>query len=313
MANRTPVASYPPSRRRGGRLLRREAVDGYLMIAPWILGILLFTGGPLLFNLALIFLDWSILTPPKFAGLDNVSRLLSDRFVPIALYNTAYYTLIYVPLHVVIALLAAIALNSRVRGQHVFRTIYYLPSITPQVASVMLWLWIFNPEFGLANVLLRGIGLPARMWFADPDWAKPGLIIMGLWTLGSAMLIFLAGLQGVPDVLYEAAQIDGASGFNQFRHVTLPMISPVIFFNVVVGIIGSFQVFTSAYIISGGQGGPANSTLFLVLYLFRQGFEFFRMGYAATVSWLLFLIVLGFTALQFYMARRWVHYEGSLR
>ncbi|MBI2939629.1 MAG: sugar ABC transporter permease [Chloroflexi bacterium] len=283
------------------------------MIAPWILGLVIFTAAPLLFNLGLIFMEWSILTPPKFAGLGNLERLLGDRLVPIALYNTAYYTFIYVPLHVVSALLAAMALNARLRGQHFFRTVYYLPSITPQVANVMLWMWIFNPEFGLANVLLRAVRLPPALWFADPEWAKPGLILMGLWTLGSAMIIFLAGLQGVPEPLYEAAKIDGATSWDQVWHVTLPMISPVIFFNFVVGVIGSFQVFTSAYIISGGQGGPANSTLFLVLYLFRQGFEFFRMGYAATISWLLFLIILGFTGLQFYLARRWVYYEGSAR
>jgi multiple sugar transport system permease protein len=298
---------------RQSRLLRREAIDGYVMIGPWLLGLVIFTAGPLLFNFGLIFMHWSILTPPRFAGLENLERLVGDRFIPISLYNTAYYTFIYVPLHVISALLAAIALNVRLPGQHVFRTLYYLPSITPQVANVMLWLWIFNPEFGLANVFLRGVGLPAPEWFIDPTWAKPGIIVMMLWTLGSAMIIFLAGLQGVPEPLHEAAKIDGATTLQLFRHVTLPMISPVIFFNFVVGLIGSFQVFTAAFIISAGQGGPANSTLFLVLYLYRQGFEFFRMGYAATVSWLLFVIVLLFTALQFYLARRWVYYEGGLR
>lgn len=301
------------ARRRRSGLLRQEAIDGLVMIAPWLIGFILFTAGPLLFNLALIFMDWSILTPPRFAGLGNLERFFTDRFIPISLYNTAYYTFIYVPLHVISALLAAMALNVKLRGQSIFRTIYYLPSVTPQVANVMLWLWIFNPEFGLANVLLKGLGLPAPDWFVDPYWAKPGLIIMNLWTLGSAMVIFLAGLQGVPEILYEAARIDGATSWHLFRHITLPMISPVIFFNFVVGIIGSFQIFTSAFIVSNGQGGPANSTLFLVLYLYRQGFEFFRMGYAATISWFLFILVLIFTGLQFLIARRWVYYEGSFR
>ena len=299
-----------PARR--SRLLRREAIDGYLFIGPWFIGFIAFVAGPMLFSLALIFLNWSILTPPTFAGLSNFRTLLSDALVPVSLYNTAYYTFLYVPLHVTLALCAALALNNRVRAVGVFRTVYYLPSITPSVAAVILWLWILNPDFGLMNLLLRRLHIPTPQWFVDPVWAKPALILMALWALGGAMIIFLAGLQNVPQELYEAASIDGAGWWSRFWGVTLPMLSPVIFFNLVVGIIGSFQVFTSVFVISDGQGSPANSTLFLVLYLYQNGFFFYRMGYASAIAWLLFVIVLIFTGLQFLGARRWVHYEGGL-
>lgn len=300
-----------PVRRSG--LLRQEAIDGYLFIAPWLAGFVLWVAGPMLFSLALVVLNWSLLTPPTFAGLSNFRALLSDELIPVSLYNTAYYTFIFVPLHVALALLAALALNLRIRAVGLFRTVYYLPSITPTVASAMLWLWVFNPDFGLVNLLLRRIHLPTLQWFVDPTWAKPALIIMALWSLGGAMIIFLAGLQNIPQELYEAASIDGADFWARFWGVTLPMLSPVIFFNLVVGIIGSFQIFTTVFIISNGQGGPANSTLFLVLYLYQNGFVFFKMGYASLIAWVLFLIVLLFTGLQFLVARKWVHYEGSLQ
>jgi multiple sugar transport system permease protein len=298
-------------RRDRSALLRREAIDGYLFIGPWLLGFILWIAGPMLFSLALIFMNWSLLTPPTFAGLDNLTKLLQDDLVPTALYNTAYYTFLFVPLHALTALAAALALNNRVRGVGVFRTAFYLPSITPAVATVILWLWILDPEFGLATVLLHRLHVPSPQWFVDPTWAKPALILMALWGLGSAMIVFLAGLQGIPVELYEAASIDGAGAGDRFWAVTLPMLSPVIFFNLVVGIIGSFQVFTSVFIISNGSGGPSNSTLFLVLYLHQNGFVYFKMGYASAIAWLLFVIVLIFTGLQFLGARRWVHYEGG--
>ncbi len=298
-------------RRRSG-LRRQEAIDGYLFIAPWLIGFVLWIAGPMLFSLALIFLNWSLLSPPSFAGLSNFSTLLSDELIPVSLYNTAYYTFIFVPLHVILALLAALALNLRIRLVGVFRTVYYLPSITPTVASAMLWLWVFNPDFGLVNLLLRRVHLGTLQWFVDPIWAKPALIVMALWSLGGAMIIFLAGLQDIPQELYEAASIDGAGYWARFWGVTLPMLSPVIFFNLVVGIIGSFQIFTTVFIISNGSGGPANSTLFLVLYLYQNGFVFFKMGYASLIAWVLFAIVLIFTGIQFLVARKWVHYEGGI-
>lgn len=296
---------------RRSALLRQEAIDGYLFIGPWLIGFILWIAGPMVFSFVLIFLNWSLLSPPTFAGLSNFTTLFSDELIPVTLYNTAYYTFIFVPLHVTLALIAALALNLRVRAVGLFRTVYYLPSITPTVASAMLWLWVFNPDFGLVNLMLRKVHGPTLQWFVDPVWAKPALIIMALWALGGAMIIFLAGLQNIPQELYEAASIDGANFWSRFWGVTLPMLSPVIFFNLVVGIIGSFQIFTTVFIISNGQGGPANSTLFLVLYLYQSGFVFFKMGYASLIAWILFVIVLIFTGLQFLVARRWVHYEGG--
>jgi len=266
----------------------------------------------MLFSFALIFMDWSILTRPSFAGLENFRRLVHDRLFYIALENTAYYTLIAVPLQLVTNLVVALGLNLKLRGIDIFRTVYYMPTIIPQVANVMLWMWIFNPEFGLANVLLTRLGLPKVAWFWDPHWAKNAMILMTLWGFGTGMIVFLAALQGVPQELHEAGQLDGANAFQLLRYVTLPVITPVIFFNLCIGIIGSFQIFTTAYIVSDGKGGPANSTLFLVLYLFRNGFEFFRMGYASMIAWVLFVIVLIVTLIQFKLARRWVYYEGEM-
>jgi multiple sugar transport system permease protein len=299
------------------RLLRQEQLDAYLCLAPWAIGQVVFVIGPMLFSFALTFMDWSLLSPPQFVGLDNFQRLLEDELFYTALYNTAYYTFLAVPLHLLIALVVALAVNLPLRGINAIRTIYYMPSITPQVASIILWLWIFNPEWGLANAVLRLLGWgDPPLWFADPDWAKLTFVIISLWGFGEAMIIFLAGLQGIPETLYEAARIDGAGFVALFRHITLPMLTPVIFFNLVIGIIGSFQVFTAAFIATnreGGLGGPANSTLFLVLYLYKHGFSYFRMGYASLLAWVLFAIILAFTVLQFRMARRWVHYEGEAR
>jgi len=298
-----------PRVRRRSRLLRQERIDGFLFIGPWLLGFLIWIAGPMLFSLYLVGMDWSLLSAPHFVGLDNLRTLKDDDLFFISLKNTAYYTFIAVPLHLLLALAVALCMNVKLRFVNVFRTIYYMPSITPQVASVILWVWIFNPDFGLANALLRWLRLPTLLWLQDPATAKPTFIIMSLWGIGSTMIIFLAGLQGVPETLYEAAKLDGASQFRLLVHITLPMISPVIFFNLVIGIIGSFQVFTTAYIAT--NGGPANSTLFLVLYLYRNGFQYFKMGYASTIAWALFLIVLVFTLVQFKIAGRWVHYEGE--
>ena len=300
------------SKPKKGKLLRREAIDGFIFIAPWMLGFILWVAGPMVFSFALIFMNWSILSPPSFAGLENFRRLIHDRLFYIALKNTAYYTLIAVPLQLVTNLIVALGLNLKLRGINIFRTVYYMPTIIPQVANVMLWMWIFNPEFGLANALLAKFGLPKVAWFWDPRWAKNAMILMTLWGFGTGMIVFLAALQGVPQELYEAGQLDGANSLQLLWHVTLPMISPVIFFNLCTSIIGSFQIFTTAYIVSDGKGGPANSTLFLVLYLFRNGFEFFRMGYASTIAWVLFTIVLIITLIQFKLARRWVYYEEEI-
>jgi multiple sugar transport system permease protein len=287
--------------------LWREAIDGWLFILPWFLGFVIFTAGPVAASALFSFMNWEILTPPEWVGVANFRQMWGDPLFWLALYNTAYYTFLGVPLYLMAALLSALLLNLPLRGQPIYRTIFFLPSLTPAVANALLWVWIFSPDFGLANYFLAGVGLPAQKWLFDVNLAKPSLILMGLWGIGSQMIIFLAGLQGISPTLYEAASIDGANGWRRFWAITLPMLSPTIFFNLVIGIIGSFQVFTTAYIAT--QGGPQNATLFYVLYLWRNGFDYFKMGYASALAWVMLVIVLLMTLIQFRLARRLVYYE----
>ncbi|MBP8638324.1 MAG: sugar ABC transporter permease [Dictyoglomi bacterium] len=291
---------------------RRETINAYIMLAPWIIGFIVFTAGPMIASLIISFMDWPLLQSPRWIGMENYRFMFNDDLFWISLYNTIYYTLIGVPLRVIAALCVALAMNLKLKGISVYRTIYYLPSITPAVATSIMWMWIFNPDFGLANALLRYIGIESRLrWIYDPVLSKPSLIIMSLWGVGGQMIILLAGLQGIPEQLYEAADIDGANLWHKFWHITLPMLSPSIFFVTIMQVISSFQVFTQAYVMT--NGGPANSTLFLVLYLYRNGFEFFKMGYASALAWALFVFVLILTIIQFRTSRSWVFYEGELR
>lgn len=291
---------------------RREAINAYIMLAPWIIGFIAFTAGPMIASIVISFMDWPLLQAPKWIGLENYRFMFKDELFWISLYNTIYYTVIGVPLRVIAALCVALAMNLKLRGISVYRTIYYIPSITPAVASSIMWLWIFNPDFGLANALLGYLGIHSRIrWIYDPALSKPSLILMSLWGIGGMMIILLAGLQGIPEQLYEAAELDGAGLWHKFWHITLPMLSPSIFFVTIMQVISSFQVFTQAYVMT--RGGPANSTLFMVLYLYQNGFEFFRMGYASALAWALFMFVLVLTILQFRGSRYWVFYEGELR
>lgn len=306
----SPAAAAQVPRRRGmSAVARREAIDGYLFIAPWLIGFVLFTAGPMLASFALIFVDWDLLGDPKWGGMSNLQRLTTDRLVGLSLYNTAYYTLFSVPLRLGLALAIAILLNAHVRGLAFWRTAFYLPAVVPAVANVILWVWMFSPTMGLFNMVLTTFGLPRLNWVWDPYLSKPSLILMSTWTIGNVVVIFLAGLQSVPRSLYEAAQIDGGGSWDQFRHVTLPMISPVVLFNLVMGIIFSFQVFTSAFLMT--QGGPANTTLFTVLYLYQVAFEQFKVGYGSAIAWVLFLVILIFTLIQWKLADFWVYYEGK--
>jgi multiple sugar transport system permease protein len=298
------------ARKRRG-LLWREHVDAYVFLAPWIIGFLAFTAGPMIASALLAFMDYEVLLPPRWLGLGNFTTMAADPLFRKSLGNTAYYTFISVPLQVTASMFGAILLNQKVRGVSIHRTAFYLPSLTPAVANTLVWLWIFNPQFGLANALLRLFGLPPQKWFMDMNLAKPSMIIMSLWGIGGEMLIFLAGLQGIPELYYEAAKVDGARNWDMVRHITVPLLSPSIFFNTVVGIIGSFQVFTTAFIATGG--GPQNATLFYVLYLYRNGFQYFKMGYASALAWVLFAITLAFTLLQFRLGRYWVYYETEGR
>lgn len=288
----------------------RDLRDGLVLTSPFIIGVLFLWVGPMIYSLFLVLQDWDLITPPTFIGFGNFVRLWNDPLVAKSLGNTAYYTFVGVPLQLIVAFGLALMLNQNVRGLSIYRTIYYLPSITPAVAFAVVWIQILNPEFGVLNNLIGLFGIKPIKWLFDPMWAKPAFILMSLWLVGFQMVIFLAGLQGVPKELHEAAAIDGANSWRRFWNVTLPIISPVLFFNLVIGLIGSFQVFTGAFIIT--KGGPQDSTLFMVLYIYRNAFEYFKMGYAVTLSWLLFVIIMIFTAVQFFFANRWVYYEGKV-
>jgi len=296
-----------------------RTLSGYAFIAPWLIGFVLLTLGPMLASVALSFSSWTMLSPPSWVGLVNFERIFGeDPLFLQSLWNTAYYVALAVPLTVGLGLFLALMLNQPLKGMTVFRTIFFLPSITNMVAVSVLWLWVFNPEFGLLNRALALVGIEGPLWLQSETWAKPSLVLMSLWGVGGTMMIFLAALQGIPGELYEAADLDGAGPYRKFLHVTLPMISPALFFSVVIGIIGSFQVFTQAFVMTGtvqpgSEGGPNNATLFYVLYLYKKAFQEFKMGYASALAWILFFIVLAFTLLQTKLARRWVHYEGGDR
>ena len=288
----------------------REAVAAYLFVGPWILGLLIFAVYPVGASFYLSFTRWDLMTAIEFVGVDNYVRMFArDRVFVVAMGNTAYYTFIGVPLHTAFALMLALPLASKLRGIRYFRTAWYVPSVTPAVASAILWVLIYHPEFGMANSLLDLLGIPPQKWIFSQTLAKPSFIIMSMWSVGGQMVIFIAGLQGVPQQLYEAAGIDGAGRWGRFRHVTLPLISPVIFFNLVIGLIASFQIFTAAYIMT--RGGPANQTLFFVLHLYRNAFQYLKFGYASALAWILFLVILLFTSIQFLGARKWVYYETT--
>ena len=302
-----PVAATRP---RFSRQARRRAIESYLMILPWIIGFIWFTAGSMGFSLVLTFTNWDIIQPPTPAGFSNYAVLFNDPLFWKSLYNSAYYTVFFVPLSLMLALAMAMLLNQQLRGIAFFRTLYYLPNLTPQVALAVLWIWIFNPSFGILNVGLGFLHLPQPNWLNDPHTVKWAFIIMNLWTIGTTMIIFLAGLQGIPNQLYEAAQIDGAGRWQQFRHVTLPMLSPMVFFNLLLGVIGGLQAgFTTSYVMT--QGGPNNASLFYDLYLYQKAFEQLHMGYASALAWVLFIIILAFTLLNFYLSKKWVYYEGD--
>jgi multiple sugar transport system permease protein len=292
-------------------LLWSERRDALIFILPWLLGFIAFTAGPMLASLYISFTRWEIVTPSVWVGLAQYTRMFNDDRFWLSLWNTSYYVFIGVPLHLFLALLAAMAVNQELRGIRFFRTAYYVPSLTPVVANSILWIWIFHPEWGLANGLLRWIGFEGLYWLQDPRLAKPAFIIMSFWTIGGQMIILLAGLKGIPATLYEAADMDGANLWQRFWNITLPLLTPALFFNLIIAIIGAFQVFTQAYIMT--EGGPNYATLFYLLYLYRMAFENFRMGYASAMAWVLFLIVLLFTLIQFRLSDRWVFYEGDLR
>jgi multiple sugar transport system permease protein len=293
-------------------MARREAILFYLCISPWLLGFAVFIFGPVLSSLGLSFTRWDLLTDPVFIGLRNYERMQGDPLFWQSLSVTLRYTLLYVPAELVGGLLLALLMNQRgVRGIRSVRTIYYLPTIISGVAFVVVWMWLFHPEAGLINATLARFGIQGPRWLADPSTALTALWLMSLWGLGRTALIYLAGLKGIPQPLYEAAAIDGAGALQSFRHVTLPMLTPTIFFNLVLSIIATFQTFTSAFVAT--NGGPLDSTLFYVLYLYRRAFQDLQMGYASALAWVLFLIILLLTVVVVRSGQWWVYYEGEKR
>lgn len=295
----------------------RSSAIGYAFVSPWLFGFLVLTAGPMLYSLYLSFTSASLLSPQRWTGLENYEQmLLDDPLFYESLLNTVHYVGFSVPLGIVLALALAVLLHQKVRGIAYFRTMFFLPSVTNMVAISVLWLWIFNPEFGLLNSVLSWFAIEGPLWLQSEEWSKPALILMSLWGVGGMMIIFLAALQGVPSELYKAAELDGAGSWARFRKITIPMISPALFFNLIIGIIGSFQVFTQAFVMTGGaqpgsEGGPNNSTLFFVLYLYKKAFQEFKMGYASALAWVLFGIVAVLTFLLTRTTKRWIHYEGA--
>ncbi|MGI6567036.1 MAG: carbohydrate ABC transporter permease [Limnochordia bacterium] len=299
-------------KRKSRTLQSVESRWGVLMALPAILGFLLWNLLPMVASLVISFTEWSVVSRPRLVGFANFGRMFTqDPLFWKSLYVTAYYTFLSVPAVIVSAFLVATLLNQEVKGLAVFRTIFYLPSVVPAVANAVLWLWLFNPDFGLLNTLLGSIGIRKSLWIYDEATVLPSLALMSVWGMGNTMIIFLAGLQGVPRQLYEAAEIDGANFIQRWLYVTLPMVSSVIFFNLVMGLIGTFQVFSQAYVMT--DGGPNNGSLFMVYYLFRNAFQYGRMGYACAIAWTLFVIVLAFTVIVFKTSPAWVYYEGERR
>ena len=282
---------------------------GILFASPWFIGFLIFTIGPLIVSLMMSFCWYDVLNPPKFIGVQNFRNMIEDSLFWKSLYNTFYITVIGVPIRMVGALLVALLLNTNVKGLAFFRTAFYLPSITPVVAGAILWSWILNGQYGLLNILLRYLGISGPAWLTDPAWSKMAIILMQAWSLGGDMIIYLAGLQGIPSQFYEAARIDGARGWTIFIRITLPLLTPALFFTLVMNVIHTLQIFAQAYIMT--QGGPVNSTLFYVYYLFNHAFLYFKMGYASALAWILFIVILIITLIQLRISKLWVYYEAD--
>ena len=299
-------------KRRFNRLLWQEYMAFYLFASPWLLGLLCLTIGPMIASVVLSFADYPVITPAKWIGFANYVKLFTDdKLVWQALKVTFLYSLGAVPLILCTSFLVAILLNQSIRGVRFLRTIYYMPAVISGVPVAVLWMWLLNPQFGLVNNALAAVGIRGPEWFFSKGWVIPAFMMIGLWGMGVTMVIFLAGLQNIPTHLYEAAEIDGAGTWLRFRHVTLPMMSPVILFNMIIGVIDSFQIFTPALIITGG--GPDNASLFYGLLLYNNAFRYLKMGYASALAWLMFVIILILTGLVFRLTGNWVYYEGAIR
>jgi len=302
-------AKTPEEKRIQAKEAGRDNKAGYLFLLPWLIGLVVITIGPMIASLYLSFTNYSLIQAPKWIGLDNYVRMLGDERLHNSLRVTFVYVFVSTPLQLIVALAIALLLNEGMRGLPFYRSVFYLPSMLGgSVAIAVLWRQMFEVD-GLVNQVLRAFGFPATTsWIGDPSTALWTIILLHIWTFGSPMVIFLAGLRQIPGMYYEAASVDGASKWAQFRKITLPLLSPIIFFNLVLQIIGAFQAFTQAYVVSNGTGGPSDSTMFYTLYLYQRGFVQFQMGYAAAMAWLLLVIIAAFTAINFYFSKHWVFY-----
>lgn len=303
-----PTITGRTSVKRRSRLNSRETAWFYLCIAPWLVGFFVFTFGPILASIALSFTDWDLFQRANFVGVSNYDKLLTqDDIFWKSIYNTFFYTFISIPVAMALSLVIAYMLNKNLQGINLFRTLYYLPSTVPVVASSFLFIWLFAPQTGLINTFLQLFSIEGPSWLMDAAWVKPSLIIMSLWSVGGGVVLLLAGMKGIPMEMYESAAIDGASRWKEFFYITLPMLSPVIFFTLVTGVISHFQTFAQIYIMT--SGGPDNASMMIVPFLFDHAFRFYHMGYASAIAWLLFLIILAFTLLIFRSSALWVYYE----
>lgn len=313
-AQSTPAAQTDRGLRFFHRLSFEETLFGWLFIVPAVLGLLFFRLGPVFASLYLSFTKYEIITAPKWIGFANYTKLVNDALWLRSIEVTLWYVSLFVPLSLTCAYTIALLMSRNVRGITSYRTLWYLPSVVPVVASATIWRWGLNPEFGPINYPLKVLGLPAPRWLTDPDWIVPSIVFIGLWGLGNSVLIFLASITSVPRTFYEAAEVDGANLWARFRHVTLPLTSSIIFYQLIVTVINSFQVFGVAYVLfvsnpSASSAGPDNAALFYVLYMFRNAFGYFRNGYASAMAWILFLVVMLLTIILFYSQRSWVYYE----
>lgn len=306
-------AKAAAQRKKGLSRKAKDNLAGYLFISPWIIGFIGLTLGPLIFSLAASFTDYNITSKMNFIGFENFKRMFTmDDLFRTSLFNTLYYVIFSVPMTTAGAIVLGVLLNQKVKGMKFFRTIYYLPAVLSGVAVYFLWMQLLSPSTGLVNTMLGWFGIEGPAWLFDPEWTKPALLLMKMWSVGGGMLLYLASLQGVSPQMYEAADIEGASSWQKFLHITLPMISPIIFFDVITSTIGSFQIFQEAYVMTeNGSGGPGNSLLFYNLHMWNNAFEVFNMGYASAMAWLLFIIVMILTVVNMKLGKRWVHYEGG--
>ncbi len=302
------MAALTHRRRHVSSFQRREWLQGYLFAAPFLLGFFAFVAFPMLYSVYLMFQKWDLLSPPTFTGLANVQRVLTDELARKALVNSAIYTVFAVPFQLLISFSLALALTQPLKLRSMYRAGFYLPIIIPVVATAVVWQRVLHPDYGILNTILGWFGIPAQPWLLKPELAKPAFIFMSFWMIGRQMVIFIAGLGNIPVQLQEAAQIDGASKFTSIIKITVPLMTPLIFYNMIIAIINSFQTFVPALIMT--DGGPENSTLFVVLNIYRNGFQFFNMGYASALAWELFVIVIGLTIVQFTVSSRWVYYES---